>query len=97
MSRVASTPFLVGERTMARKRTKDAAPEAGESKPAEGAPALRQVNLRLDPAYFAQVQHVADVLGLEVTQLLRMVIRENFGPYQARADLIERSLRRDSH
>lgn len=58
----------------------------GGKKPEKG---LRQVNIRLDPPYYDRIERVAGLLGLDIAQLLRMVIRENFPVYEARAKRVE--------
>lgn len=73
---VTIQPTGIRDKTVARDRNK---PEKG----------LRQVNIRLDEEYHARVERAADLLGLDVAQLLRMIIRENFPSYEARSRLLE--------
>ena len=86
MSRIASMHTVVG--AMARKKP------TGMPQPSEDVPraVLHQVNLRLDRAYFAQIERAASLLGLDPTQLLRMIVREHFPEYQERANEVARRM-----
>jgi hypothetical protein len=51
---------------------------------------LRQINLRFDPAYYQEIEEAAGLLGLDVAQFLRMIVREHFPEYQVRARKIRK-------
>lgn len=64
------------ERPVGRKKTPK---DEGEAK---------QYNFKLDAAMSARVDAVAEALGLDGANLLRMVLRENIAKYERRADAI---------
>lgn len=51
-------------------------------------PAGGQVNFRADADLWAALQDVSNVLGVDIANLARMIIKENLQPYQERADRI---------
>lgn len=51
---------------------------------------LRQVNIRLDPAYAADLEATAHTLGLDLAQFLRMIVRENYPAYRVRAEKVRK-------
>ena len=67
------------EPLVGKKRKTDASPEE-----------LRQVNIRFTGEFYQRIEETADALGLDVAQLLRMVIRENISSYELRAEDVRR-------
>jgi hypothetical protein len=70
--------------TMPRKR-----PRKGE-KPAKGPAKRRQYNIAFYLEYADRIDHVAETLGIDSTQLLRMIVREHLPKYEKRAAAVER-------
>jgi hypothetical protein len=50
----------------------------------------RQVNFRATDAFVAELESISDALGLDVSALVRMVLKENLGPYRKRAEQARR-------
>lgn len=69
--------------SMPRKRKKLGAPKGA-------APAKRrQYNVGIDPATAARIDDTAEALGLDASQLLRMIVREHLPEYERRAAATE--------
>ena len=49
-------------------------------------PFSHQMNIRVPDDLYAVIEETAAALGLDATNLVRMVLRENIGPYKQRAD-----------
>lgn len=79
MRSVAEPPTLVRNEAVAKKRTD------GDSEPKGGRP----VNFRAPPDLAADLDYIAEALGLDVSNLVRMILRENIKPYRGRADRIK--------
>jgi hypothetical protein len=50
----------------------------------------RQYNISFQAEYATRIERVAELLGLDAVQLLRMIVREHLGKYEKRADAVER-------
>lgn len=61
-----------------------------KAKPGEGGSAKRkQYNVAFDTAFAARVDDTAEALGLDGTQLVRMIVRENIAKYEKRAAAVK--------
>lgn len=86
MSGVATVPIpLVADR-MARKKSSEpsAAPDGGG-----------QVNFRASPDLWTRLQTVSGGLGVDMANLVRMIVTENLHRYEERVDEIRRPKRDD--
>lgn len=60
----------------------------GRKKPDEKASDGKQINFRAPNDLASELEDVAEALGLDVSNLVRMVLRENLAQYRERADRI---------
>jgi hypothetical protein len=67
-------------------------PPADDKGRSSGRPSIgRQVNIRIPPDLDGRLQFIADVLGLDISNLVRLVLNEQLHTYEARARQIVES------
>ena len=66
-----------------------ATPVPRKRPPQEQPSSGRQINFRAAPELASRLDRIAVVLGLDVSNLVRMILHENLATYEARADQIE--------
>lgn len=61
-----------------------------KKKPGAGRPPVgRQINFRAPDELADRLDRVAEILALDTSSLIRMIIAENLATYEQRADLVE--------
>lgn len=55
-------------------------------------PPDKQVNFRAPGRLYASLEDVADALGVDVSNLVRMILNENLAKYRERADRVRSGL-----
>lgn len=80
MPSVVDSTLPTGTGTVARKKKNEAEQPAGGGRP---------VNFRAPPDLASDLDYIAEALGLDVSNLVRMILRENITPYRQRADRIK--------
>lgn len=50
---------------------------------------IKQVNIRFPDPVYARIEKIAETLGLDLSNFLRMVINENLAAYERRAQRIQ--------
>lgn len=68
------------EKPVAKKADKPAQPGAPEKD--------KQVNFRASPRLSARLEYISEALGLDVSNLVRMVLNEKLDEYEARATAV---------
>jgi hypothetical protein len=63
-------------------------PKEGES------PARRQLNVAFSPSVAARIDATAEALGLDATQLIRMIVHKHLAEYVAEANAIREADRK---
>jgi predicted DNA-binding protein len=58
-------------------------------KPKDGGGAGKQVNFRASDDLYARLEETADALGLDLSNLVRMVLNEHLAEYEGRAEQIK--------
>jgi hypothetical protein len=61
----------------------------GKKKADGGLP--KQVNFRVSDSFYSRIEAAAEALGLDVANLLRMIVKENLATYEQRAEAIRQS------
>lgn len=73
------------EKFVAKKRNSESSPSPAPDKD-------KQVNFRAPPKLYARLEDVAEAFGLDVSNLVRMVLNQNLPKYEQQAERIRSGL-----